>query len=90
MFQQLYSNTQVDVNPFDLQRLVVGVQYKYSKHLRFALDSQNLFFYHSQFLVPASELAQYSPSVAASHSNGLSNPVPRDTHAIFANLEFDY
>jgi hypothetical protein len=90
MFQQLYSNTQVDVNPFDLERFIVGVQYSYSKHLKFALDSQNLLFYHGQLTVPASELAQYSPSVAAKNPKGLSNAVPRDTHAIFANLVFDY
>jgi hypothetical protein len=90
MFQQLYSNTQVDVNPFDVQRLVLGVQYAYSKHLKFALDTQNLLFYHSQFTVPASELAQYSPSVASKNPKGLSNAVPLDTHSIFANMVFDY
>lgn len=89
-FQQLYSNTKVDTNPFDLQRFIVGVQYAYSKHLKFALDSQNLLFYQSNFTVPASSLAEFSPSVAAKNPKGISNAVPRDTHAIFANMVFDY
>lgn len=90
MFEQLWANTKVSVNPFDFQRVVFGVDYQYSKHLRFALDSQNILFYHKQFTVSQSELARFDQSTAAKYPSGIAFAVPRDTHAIFANMQFSY
>lgn len=89
-FSQWLANTKVDRNPFDLQRFIVGVEWKYNKYLRFALDSQNLTYYHGQFTFSNAELAKFSSSIAAAHPGGISNAVPRDTHAFFLNVEFNY
>ena len=49
MFQLWQPNTNVALNPLDFQRWVVGVSYQYNEYLRFAVDSQNLSYYHGQF-----------------------------------------
>src|SRR5207244_2282954 len=49
LFQQWLPNSKASVNPNDFQRFVVGLEYKWNKYLRFALDSQNLLYYHDQF-----------------------------------------
>ena len=85
------------VSPVAFQRFVVGLSYTYNEYLRFALDSQNLLFYHSQFSLPTSSLAKFG-YVPGSKLNGqfvpktgsIPNLVPLDTHAIFLNMEFAY
>lgn len=89
-FSQWLANTKAETNPFDLQRFVVGVEWRYNKYLRFALDSHNLLYYHDQFTFSNAELAKFSPSIAAMHPGGIPNAVPRDTHAFFLNAEFNY
>jgi hypothetical protein len=64
-------------NPLDFERYVAGVAYQYNEYLRFALDSQNLSYYHNQMTTVAYGLT-------------VPNAVPRDTHAIFLNVEFNY
>ena len=54
MFQWFLPNDNVNTDPLDFQRFVVGLSYQYNEYLRFALDSQNLLFYHSQFSMPVS------------------------------------
>ena len=49
MFQWFMPNDNVNENPLDFMRFVAGVSYQYNEYLRFALDSQNLLFYHDQF-----------------------------------------
>jgi len=90
MFEQFLPNTKADQNPVDFQRVVAGIEYKYSKNLRFALDSQNLLYYHSQFTFPANELATFNPAAAKANPDGIKNAVPRDIHAFFLNVEFSY
>ncbi len=90
MFEQFLPNTKVDVNPVDFQRVVAGIEYKYNKYLRFALDSQNLLYYHSDFTFPASDLANFNPKLAKANPAGIKYAVPRDIHAIFLNVEFSY
>jgi hypothetical protein len=97
MFQWFLPNDHVDTNPLDFQRFVVGVSYKYNKYLRFALDSQNLLFYHKQMSLPTTYLAKFN-YVPGGTLNGrllpktgsIPNLVPRDMHAIFLNMEFSY
>jgi hypothetical protein len=97
MFQWFLPNDNVQKNPLDFQRFVAGVSYQYNEYLRFALDSQNLLFYHDQFGVPVS-YAQKFNYVPGSTFNGrklpatgtIPNTVPLDTHAIFLNIEFAY
>jgi hypothetical protein len=97
MFQWFMPNDNVNKNPLDFQRFVAGVSYQYNEYLRFALDSQNLLFYHSQFSVPISYASKFG-YVPGSTFNGrglptkgsIPNTVPLDTHAIFLNMEFAY
>jgi hypothetical protein len=75
----------------------VGLSYQYNEYLRFAFDSQNLLFYHSQFSMPVSYLKNFD-YVPGSALNGrkvpaagsIPNMVPLDTHALFINMEFAY
>ena len=90
MFEQFMPNMKANQNPVDFQRFVAGIEYKYSKHLRFALNSQNQLFYHSQFTFPANELATFNPAAAKAYPDGIKNPVPRDTHGFFLHVEFSY
>jgi hypothetical protein len=97
MFQWFLPNDNVAHNPLDFQRFVAGVSYQYNEYLRFALDSQNLLFYHSQFSVPISYAKGFG-YVPGSTLNGrklpatgsIPNVVPFDMHAIFLNVEFAY
>jgi hypothetical protein len=90
MFEQFNPNTHVRTNPLDFRTVVGGISYKYGKYWEFALDSQNVMYYHGQFTFPASELAQFSPSLAASNPNGIPNAVPDNSNAIFFNVLFNY
>ncbi len=97
MFQWFMPNDHVNKNPLDFQRFVAGVGYQYNEYLRFALDSQNLLFYHDQFSVPIAYASQFN-YVPGSTVNGrglppkgsIPNTVPIDMHAIFLNMEFAY
>jgi hypothetical protein len=97
LFQWFMPNDNVNENPLDFRRIVAGVSYQYNEYLRFALDSQNLLFYHDQFTVPISYASQFN-YVGGSTFNGrklpktgsIPNVVPLDTHAIFLNMEFAY
>ena len=97
MFQWFMPNDNLRENPLDFQRFVVGLSYQYNEYLRFALDSQNLLFYHDQFSLPISYLSKFN-YVPVGKFNGqllpakgsIPNLVPLDTHAIFLNMEFAY
>ena len=99
MFQWFMPNINVNEDPLDFQRFVAGVSYQYNEYLRFALDSQNLLFYHDQFGLPVSYAKQFN-YVPGSKLNGqllpksaasvIPNLVPRDIHALFLNVEFSY
>jgi hypothetical protein len=90
MYHYFLPNTQVDKNPLDFHRIIGGISYKVNDRLRFGLTSQNLVFRHSQFTFPASELALFSPSLAAANPNGIPNAVPNRVQAIFANVELNF
>jgi hypothetical protein len=97
MFQWLSPNTQFASNPLDFYRWVFGLSYRYNEYLRFAIDSQNLSYYHSQQSIPISVLKPFGYSPGSTF-NGQTLPktgsipdmVQRDTHSIFANVEFSY
>lgn len=99
MFQWFMPNTNVSNNPLDFQRFIVGVAYQYNEYLRFALDSQNVIFYHNQSGMSVARAAKYNYAPGQTFNGRLtpSNPsfvipdmVPRDTHSIFLNAEFAY
>ncbi|HJU12599.1 MAG TPA: hypothetical protein VJ728_17065 [Candidatus Binataceae bacterium] len=98
MFQWFMPNDNIHKDPLDFQRWVVGIAYQYNEYLRFAIDSQNLSYYHDQFGMPVgvAEGFNYTPGVFNGRQlpslKGFTIPnlVPRDTHSIFANVEFAY
>jgi len=90
MFEQFNPNTNVSNNPLDFRTVIGGISYKYGKYWQFALDSQNVIYSHKQFTFPASQLALYSTSLAASNPNGIPNAVPDSSNAIFFNVLFNY
>jgi hypothetical protein len=91
MFQWLQPNTNVALDPLDFQRWVLGVSYQYNEYLRFALDSQNLSYYHGQFAFPVSEAKELGWTAPTGFKGStVPSAVPWDTHAIFANVEFSY
>lgn len=97
MFQWFLPNDKVTTDPLDFQRFIVGVSYQYNEYLRFALDSQNMLFYHNQMSLPVSALEKYG-YIPGAKLNGQLLPasgsipflVPFDTHSIFLNVEFNY
>ena len=99
MFEWFMPNDNIRENPLDFQRFIAGIAYQYNEYLRFAIDSQNLLFYHDQFGIPVGTAQGFNYS-ASSTFNGrrlpsvssfvIPNLVPRDTHSIFANVEFAY
>lgn len=97
MFQWMTPNTQFASNPLDFYRWIFGVSYQYNEYLRFAIDNQNLSYYHSQQSIPISVLKPFGYSPGGTF-NGQTLPktgsipdmVQRDTHSIFANVEFSY
>lgn len=90
LYQKFLPNTLVPKNPLDFQRIVAGVSYRYSKNLRFALDSQNLIYTHRQFTFPTIGLINFDPILASKNPNGIANAVPKNTNAIFLNVEFSF
>jgi hypothetical protein len=99
MFQWFMPNDNIVKDPLDFQRFIAGIAYQYNEYLRFAIDSQNLLFYHSDFGIPVgtAEGFNYDPSSAfngrqlpSAKSFVIPNLVPRDTHSVFFNVEFAY
>jgi hypothetical protein len=105
LFQWFMPNDNIQENPLDFQRFVVGLSYQVNQYLRIAVDSQNLLFYHDQFGLPVSNLmkSNYVPGsqlngqilpgntkVPSSLNTVIPNLVPFDTHAFFLNMEFAY
>ena len=98
MFQQFMPNDNIAKDPLDFQRFVVGVSYQFNEYLRFAIDSQNISFYHNQFGIPVgtAEGFNYAPGtlngrqLPSIKTFTIPNLVPTDTHSVFANVEFSY
>ena len=98
MYQWFLPNDQVELpNPLDFQRFVAGVSYQYNEYLRFAVDSQNLLFYHNQEGVATTDASGFGYVPGGKFNGwflpakgGIPNLVPRDTHIVFANVEFAY
>jgi hypothetical protein len=90
MYEFFQPNTNVPSNPLDFHRFIAGINYTYNKHLRFAVDSQNVLYARSQFTYPASSIAQFDPKLAAANPGGIPNAVPPDVQAIFLNMEFSF
>jgi hypothetical protein len=97
MFQWLTPNTQFASNPLDFYRWIFGLSYQYNEYLRFAIDSQNISYYHSQQSIPISVLQPFGYTPGGTLNNqqlprtgSIPDMVQRDTHSIFANVEFSY
>jgi uncharacterized coiled-coil protein SlyX len=86
MYEFFQPNTEVARDPFDFHRAVAGVAYRYNKNLRFAFDSQNILWSHSQFVFPAAQAAQFGPYTGGD----VTNPVPKSIKGIFMNMELTF
>jgi TolA-binding protein len=78
-------NTNITKDPFDFERFVGGVDYKFNKYLDLALDYQSLIYTKGQFTFPAGKL-----STGATIKSAIPNAVPGNTNAIFMNMQFNY
>jgi len=86
-----HPNTDIQNNPLDFQRWVVGVQWQINEYLRVAIDNQNVNYYHSQHDVSFASVDAYQPGIFKKPGAGqVVDAVPVDTHSIFLNLEFSY
>ena len=97
MYQWFLPNTQFADDPLDFQRWVIGASYRYNSFLRFAIDTQNFSYYHGQQSIPASTLKPFGYTPGGTFNNqqlpktgSIPTMVTRDTHSIFANVEFAY
>jgi hypothetical protein len=97
MYQWFLPNTQFASDPLDFQRWIFGISYQYNEYLRFAIDSQNFSYYHGQQSIPISTLKPFGYSPGGTFNNqqlpktgSIPTIVTRDTHSIFANIEFNY
>ncbi len=94
MFNWWQPNIHVDKDPFDFQRWVIGLAYQYNEYLRFAIDTQNVHYYHGQFAFPVAEALQFNSaskySPVALKNKAITGPVFPDMHSIFLNVEFAY
>jgi hypothetical protein len=100
MFQWFMPNDNYNgPDPLDFQRFIAGISYQYNEYLRFAIDSQNISFYHNQFGNTVGYAKGFNYT-ASSTFNGrrlpsvdtfaIPNLVPFDTHSVFLNIEFAY
>jgi hypothetical protein len=92
IFQWFQPNTNVQKDPFDFQRWIVGVSYQYNEYLRLSIDSDNLDFYQGQFNFPTAYAKSFNSAAVFTplSKTFISNVVPRDIHAFFLHVEFDY
>lgn len=97
MFEWMQPNDKFAADPLDFQRWIFGVSYHYNEYLRFALDSQNFSYYHGQQSIPITALTPFGYSPGGKFNGQLlpktgsiPSMVTRDTHSIFANVEFSY
>jgi hypothetical protein len=98
MFQWFMPNDKITEDPLDFQRFIVGVAYQYNEYLRFAIDSQNISYYHNQFGIPVGTAEGFGYTTSTFNGRNvpsiktytIPNLVPSDTHSVFANVEFAY
>jgi hypothetical protein len=92
LFQLFEPNLNVQKDPFDFERWIVGVSYQYNEYLRLAIDSDNLDFYHSQFNFPTVYAKSFNSAAVFTplSKTFIQDVVPRDIHSIFLHVEFTY
>ena len=92
IFQLFQPNTNVQKDPFDFQRWILGISYQYNEYLRFAIDSDNLDFYQGQFAFPTAYAKSFNSAATFTplSKNFIQSVVPQDIHAFFLHVEFDY
>jgi hypothetical protein len=89
MFEWFEPNTHVDKDPFDFKRWIAGVSYQYNEFLRFALDTQNMLYYHDNFAFSHLEADKFAKGVFPA-TGSVPNAVFRDGHSFWLNAEFNF
>jgi hypothetical protein len=103
LFQFFQPNTHVDHDPLDFYRYMVGVEWQINEFVRLAIETQNLQFYEGQqpfstayanhfadVFVPVKNTGTGGAAHPFLPPKAVTDPVPRDTHAIELNLEFAF
>jgi hypothetical protein len=104
LFQWFEPNSKVNRDPLDFYRYMVGVEWQINEFVRLAVETQNLNFYHSQEPFSTAYANQFGnvflpvPDTKSGAAKGatfappktITDPVPRDTHAVELNLEFAF
>lgn len=86
--EQWNPNTQVKNDPFDFQRVVLGLAYQWNEYLRFALDTQNILYYHNQYNFPVSYAEKFNFVPPKGLGSTIPNVITRDVHAFMLNVEY--
>ena len=89
MYQWFMPNDKFADDPLDFQRFIVGLSYQVNEFLRFAVDSQNVLFYHNQEAVPITYLRKFGYMPGATF-NGLLVPDWIDPLHGAARYPFDF
>ncbi|MGO9606814.1 MAG: hypothetical protein ACLQAT_26060 [Candidatus Binataceae bacterium] len=86
-----HPNTNVQSDPLDFQRWVVGVQYQVNEYLRFAIDNQNINYYRGQTDMSQAYANSFAPGTFKKPGDKqILDAVPVDTHSFWINMEFSY
>ncbi len=84
-------NTMVKNNPFDYQRMVLGLAYRYNEYLRFAIDEQAILYYHSQQNFPVSYAKTFNWQAPHGFTGDtINNVVLPDMHVTMINVEYAF
>ncbi len=89
-FEWFEPNTHVDKNPFDFMRWIAGISYQYNEFLRFALDTQNMLYYHQNFAFSEAYADKFATEFSAPGVKTVPNSVFRDGHSFWLNAEFNF
>ena len=103
LFQWFEPNSKVNRDPLDFYRYMVGIEWQINEFVRLAVDTQNLSYYHGQdpfstsyansfakVFLPVPNTGKTGPKPNWTVPTNITDPVPRDTHAVEVNLEFAF
>jgi hypothetical protein len=89
--EQWNANTKVQVNPFDFQRVVLGVAYQYNEYLRFAIDEQGILYYHNQMDFPVAYAKTFNfEAPKGFKGSAIPDVVMPDLHVTMINVEYAF
>ncbi len=89
--EQWQPNTQVQSNPFDFERIILGVAYQYNEYLRFAFDYQTILYYQNQYNFPVSYAKTFNfVAPKGFKKSTIPDVVSPDLHVFMLNVEYAF